>query len=200
MGNRAGKMAKDSNVTEYERLLTANLARVIDLLKFAEAKNAALLTFASVWAIAIHNVLVNSRSLTDADTTALGLARCLFIVSILVAVCSFLPKLRPESFHRNPDKPKNLLFYGDIASFSLLDTFRARLHEAYRVDGNPAAGERYLDDLVAQIWINSCIARRKNTFFSIGALIAFVGIGIAMLPTLIVAVHWLGSHLPQAAT
>lgn len=193
-------MTKENSSFEFERILTASLARVIDFLKFAEAKNAALLTFSSVWAIAIHNILVNSRSLTDADTISLGTARFLFVVSILVAVCSFLPKLRPESFHRSSDKPKNLLFYGDIATFSLLDTFKSRLHDAYRVDGNPVAGERYIDDLVAQIWINSCIARRKNTLFSVGALIAFGGICFAMLPALIGAVHWLGSNLPQAST
>src|SRR6185503_1041630 len=123
-------MPKDNSAQDYERILSASLARAIDFIKFAEAKNAALLTFASAWALAITAIIANNHALSGADLAALALGRALFIVAILLATWSFLPKLRPELFHRNSEKPKNLLFYGDIASFEF-DTFATKLRQAY---------------------------------------------------------------------
>jgi hypothetical protein len=190
-------MFKDDSHGDYERILSGSLSRTVDFVKFAEAKNAALLTFASAWALAITSILATNRQLANAEIGALALSRVLFVLTVLVAALSFLPKLRPESFHRNPDKPKNLLFYGDIALFEF-ETFKTRLPAAYLIDGNLLAGERYLDDLTAQIWINSKIARRKFTVFNFGAIFAFVGIVVAMIPAAIGAIHWLGAHLPSA--
>lgn len=50
-------MAKNDQQEAYEKHLTATLARVIDFVKFAEAKNAALLTFSSAWTLATINIL-----------------------------------------------------------------------------------------------------------------------------------------------
>jgi hypothetical protein len=42
-----------------EKTLTGTLSRTVDFLKFAETKNAALLTFASAWLLALANVLAS---------------------------------------------------------------------------------------------------------------------------------------------
>lgn len=188
-------MPKDSSAQDYERILTASLTRAIDFIKFAEAKNAALLTFASAWALAITAITANNHSLSDVDLTTLAVGRGLFIIVILLVTWSFLPKLRPERFHRNAEKPKNLLFYGDIASFEF-DTFATKLRQAYRADSDVVGGDRYLDDLAAQIWINSRIAVRKYKAFHAAAVMAFLGVIAAAAPALMAGLHWLGSRLP----
>jgi len=40
----------------YEKLLTANLQRAVDFVKFAETKNAALLALSSAWVVAALNL------------------------------------------------------------------------------------------------------------------------------------------------
>ncbi|MDR9820597.1 adenylate/guanylate cyclase domain-containing protein [Rhizobium hidalgonense] len=47
---------KNDQQEAFERVLVTSLARVLDFLKFAEAKNAALLTFASAWIIGSINL------------------------------------------------------------------------------------------------------------------------------------------------
>ena len=126
------------------------------------------------------------------DTGLLSIARCLLVAAALVAMYSFLPKLRPETFHKDPGKPKNLLFFGDIALFEF-EAFRTRLRNDYRIDGNPNAGERYLDDLEAQIWINSQIARQKMVAFNYAAIASFGGIVLALFPTVVAALRLIRS-------
>jgi hypothetical protein len=60
-------MAKNDQEEAFERLLTTSLARVIDFVKFAEAKNAALLTFNSAWIVAGVTLLHGSASLAAHD-------------------------------------------------------------------------------------------------------------------------------------
>ena len=179
---------KDNSDDMYERMLSSSLSRALDFLKFAETKNAALLTFASAWALAITNILANSQQLADMDKSALAISRGLFVIALLVCAWSFLPKLRPEMFHRDPSRPKNLLFYGDVALFGL-EAFKNQFRASYFIQGNLLAGDRYIDDLAAQVWINSKIARRKLSLFNLGAIVAFFGTVVAMIPAAIGAIH-----------
>lgn len=85
-------MAKDDQQEGFERALTSTLARVIDFLKFAEAKNAALLAFSSAWIIGSINALTKVPALPPSWQTAFTVALPLFAVSALVAMASFLPR------------------------------------------------------------------------------------------------------------
>ena len=44
-----------------EKALGSTLSRTVDFLKFAETKNAALLTFASAWFLALANLIAGDR-------------------------------------------------------------------------------------------------------------------------------------------
>lgn len=85
-------MAKNDQQEAFERVLTSTLSRVTEFLKFAEAKNAALLTFASAWILASVNLLHGSAQMQPEWRTALTCALPLFAVAALVAIVSFLPK------------------------------------------------------------------------------------------------------------
>ncbi len=45
----------------YERVLIGNLNRVIDWVKYGDAKNAALLAFASVWLAGVGGIILNAE-------------------------------------------------------------------------------------------------------------------------------------------
>lgn len=67
-------MAKNDQEEQFEKIMTANLARIVDFLKFAETKNAALLTFCSAWILAILGALASQKSLPEFLTAGLRLS------------------------------------------------------------------------------------------------------------------------------
>jgi hypothetical protein len=103
----------------YEKILVANLGRAIDFLKFAEAKNAGLLALSSAWLLASINLECGGHILTGAFRLAVPLALVFALCAALVAAWSFSPKLHLPRFlggKRAGPHPKNLLYFGDIAS------------------------------------------------------------------------------------
>jgi hypothetical protein len=52
-----GKPMKDDQEEAFEKILSTQLGGTIDFVKFAETKNAALLTFSSAWIIGTINLL-----------------------------------------------------------------------------------------------------------------------------------------------
>ena len=60
IGMAGGIMAKNDQQEAFEKLLSSVLGRVVDFLRFAEAKNAALLTFSSAWILASTTLLTGS--------------------------------------------------------------------------------------------------------------------------------------------
>lgn len=86
-------MSGNDQQEAFEKLLGSNLARVFDLVRFAETKNAALLTFALAWILAMLNLLSSDRTLPPGFAPAFLAALPLFALAALVCVMSFLPKI-----------------------------------------------------------------------------------------------------------
>lgn len=161
----------------FEKLLTANLARAIDFTKFAEAKNAALLTFSSAWTALSINMLASVKDLTPGTILSFKIALPFFVAASLLAIWSFLPRRKTEIFHRDPVQARNLLYFGHIALFEP-SAFSQRVKERYcPPDGTPIA-QNYIDDLIFQVAINSQIADRKFTKFTYGVLLVLIGMTI----------------------
>lgn len=183
-------MAKDDQQECYEKALSSSLSRVIDFVKFAEAKNAALLTFCSAWLLATINTLNNlSRPLPSVWVWCGNAAVCLFAVAAVVAIRSFLPK-RLEDIYNDPDGDKSLIYFGHI---SLYETTRfvSLYKERYMPTAGQVATEQYMSDIAVQISINSAIAANKFKLFNIGAYIAMAGViafSIASLSPALMAV------------
>jgi hypothetical protein len=189
-------VAKDDQEEAYERLLSGALARTIDLLKYAETKNAALLTFSSASTVGSINFLTTKSSLPWGYDLAFKVALPLFSVSALVSLCSFVPRLDPRDFFRRqvPNPAPNLLFFGDAAKIGA-DRADETFRKAYQPAPNRSATDRYLNDLAVQIAVNGEIARRKFGFFNFAALTdaaAVACLGLALLANLIAGV--LGLH------
>lgn len=176
------RMAKNDQEEAFERLLAATLARVIEFVKFGEAKNAALLTFNSAWMLATINLAHGANPVTDSTwLLALKIALPLFAISGLVSLLSFFPKIKLGHFHKDPSRDKSLLFFGDICEFSP-ESYRDRVRERYKPPENTSVTQNYLNDLSIQINVNSAIAVWKFQIFKFGVIITAVAIGVMGFP------------------
>jgi hypothetical protein len=166
----------------YDKLLVALLGRVLDMLRFAEAKNAALLAFASAWIVGIVNLLSSGKPIPSGYHYVTLAALPLFIVAATIAIASLLPKLYTSTFTGDPKgQSQNLLFFGDIAELTV-DGFKNDVRAAY-VQASDVPTESYFGDLEAQISINSKITRRKHRMFNAGAIAALIAIALFSVPT-----------------
>jgi hypothetical protein len=170
-------VAKNDQEEAFERILAANLARTIDFVKFAEAKNAALLTICSAWILAGLN-LVTSRELPHGLNDTLWLSLPFFFLAALMALLSFLPR-GLWRFDKGNDPARNLLFFMDIAATELgglVKEIRAR----YEPMEDRSITDAYIADSCLQARINSQIASTKYGFFLAG--VAFLlGGGVAIV-------------------
>ena len=174
----------------FEKLLGTNLARVFDLLRFAETKNAALLTFASAWILAMLNLLSSGRVLPPGFEPALLAALPLFALTAFACVISFLPKVdisRREPVARDH---KNLLFFLDISTLSL-PAYESAVRARYWPEPGSAVSEVYLSDLAREVAVNSRIVARKFRLFNLGARIVCLAIAILLIPALWHVAGWI---------
>jgi hypothetical protein len=179
---REMSMANDEQEA-FERVLGSTLARTIDFLKFAETKNAAMLTFASAWILALANLLNNSAVLSPIWRMAVAAALLCFVFAALCAIVSFLPRTLLAGFHKDPEQARSLLYFGDAACFSPA-AFRDRIRERYLPADGESATRNYLDDLSIQIAVNSQITKRKLSFFDFEACFVLLAVAVLSVPAL----------------
>jgi hypothetical protein len=178
------QMAKDDQQEAYEKLLCSSLSRVIDFVKFAEAKNAAMLTFSSAWIIASVSLLFGpSRLTSDSWQMAFSIALPCFIISGIISIFSLIPRISLSSFYKDPERRKALLYFGDAAEYSA-DKFANIIKERYFPLENHSATTFYLDDLAIQINVNSVIAARKFRRFYCGATITILALLVLSVPAI----------------
>jgi hypothetical protein len=181
----------------YERLLSANLGRAIDWVKYGDAKNAALLAFVSAWIAGIGNLLLAAEEKKTAALVVLLLFVCelLFLIGAVYAISALLPRTDPKNFLRRlggatqkriagppvEDPKPNLLFFGHIRTLEP-DAFRAAISRRYRPRRGQVTTEDYLTDMSAQTVVNSRIAQRKFDLFNRGVLFVYFALCFLMLP------------------
>ncbi len=176
----------------YEKILVADLQRAIDYLRFAEAKNAALVVLGSGWFVAGLNLECSGKAIPSPFLYSVPLMMAFAFCSALISLFSFLPRLKLATFlggrRAGPHSP-NLLYFGDIAAVPikvLHSQFRSRYYPS-----NADLRDEYIEDLVVQISVNSDIAVRKMKLFSFGVGLIFVAALILLIPTIILVVRTL---------
>lgn len=176
-------MAKDDQQEAFEKLLTASLARVVDFTKYGEAKNAALLTFASAWMLATINLMPTGSHPVVSLSRTLGQGALLIAASL--AIWAILPRTKQLTFQRDKNAPKNLIHFRDIAMFDT-GTFNRQLRSRYMPAEGTSSRDEYFDDLIVQIHANACVASRKFLLFNAGALFALVAVILIAVPPVLV--------------
>ncbi|MDB4950709.1 MAG: hypothetical protein JWM27_3358 [Gemmatimonadetes bacterium] len=162
------------------------LVLVSDDLRFAETKNAALLTANAATVIGIVQIFAshgNMRPAVAAYLVAIGLAGT---VSGICGLVSFIPGAvpRPPRAHEVPAASDNLLFYHHIRKYSP-DAYLRALLDAMRHDGAPPSRlERmYAEQVVA----SARIADRKFALFRVAIWITIAGLTTPVVALLLYA-------------
>ncbi len=158
------------------------LSVVNEWLKFAEAKNGALLAVdvAIVFGILQLTSNASSRGWIPFAISLIGL-------SAISALLSFIPQLKVTSpkERKGDDKATSLIFYGHFAKYqpeSYVKTMYSRV-------GIEAPSITPIElDFAQQIIINSRIALRKNRYFSAGLWLTVLGLVSFLVPLVISAV------------
>jgi Family of unknown function (DUF5706) len=184
-------MAKNDQQEAFEKVLSTTLARTIDFVKFAETKNAALLTFSSAWILASVSLLHGSTKLaSEAWHLAFSVALPLFVISGLICMVSFIPRLSLSKFQKDPERRKSLLYFGDAAEYNA-DNYSVNIRARYFPDDKQSATNAYLEDLAVQINVNSAIAVRKFRLFWSGAVVTICALTVLSIPA--ISAIWRGT-------
>ena len=177
---------------DLENRLTAVLKDVTDWLKFAEAKNLALITFNSVWlSYCIKNVF--DSSVIDYKWAYVR-ASLMCIISLIICFIGFIPKIsNNKAFHSfikwilgKKRKQDNMLFYKHISKYSNEAYYRkfqidimGKEDDSYNTNKN-----KYEKALIEQIISLSLIASKKYYLFTVSILITvipFIGLFIEVV-------------------
>jgi hypothetical protein len=189
-------MASDQEAA-YERLLSANLNRVVDWVKYADAKNAVLLAFASAWLAGIGNLLLAAEEKHTPGVVAffLFVSELLFLIGAVHAIVALLPATNPQNILSLPRRgfrhllagtqcrpqKSNLLFFGDIRRLDP-DLFRVEVSKRYNAKGTRITTEAYLSDLCSQTVVNARIAQRKFGVFDRGVSFVLLALFSLIIP------------------
>ncbi|HWA50269.1 MAG TPA: Pycsar system effector family protein [Dongiaceae bacterium] len=179
----------------FERILSANLSRIVDLIKFAETKNAALLTFSAFWILALINLLASGRELPSGFVGAFLVALPLFASSAFVCVLAFVPKIDIQHRQTRGRAPaqtgdQNLLFFSDIARVPFAG-YEAAARARYFSEPTAAPSAAYIRDLAREVAVNARIADRKFRLFHWAACIMSIAIAVLVAPGLWHLVMWI---------
>lgn len=155
----------------FEAILSGNLARVNDFLKFAEAKNAALLTFCSAWILGTFSFIAIYKVINPFVESAIALSALLLVIACGFCIYALLPQLSDSKFNKSPEKELANLFFGRIAKRSQND-FMDLINEHYTPSVNLFT-KVYIEDIISQMHTASLIARRKFNLFNWAARITF---------------------------
>jgi len=186
-------MPKNDQQDAYEKLMSANHSRMIDFTKFAEAKNAALLTFCSVWLGAIITLLRSPDELPIGFTHAFRIALPLLFLAALISLKSLMPELL-DKLHKREDEYKNLLYFGDIHRAGT-KAYPEMAADLYMPTGNDAATSTYLHDLAVQTAIHAKIAHRKFRMFNRAGSLVLLAFAIMMGPPVVFCIGWASALL-----
>ena len=158
------------------------LSVVNEWLKFAEAKNGALLAVDVAIVFGILQLISNTSS-----KGWTYLAIFLIGLSAISALLSFIPQLKVTSSakQKTRDKETSLIFYGHIAKYDPENYVRT-LYSGAGIEGPSIASIEL--DFAQQIITNSRIALRKNRYFSAGLWLTVLGLVSFLVPLLISAV------------
>jgi hypothetical protein len=181
-------MTKSEQAEPFEKILSTSLQRVVDFLKYSEAKNAALLTISSAWIVASLSLLVGDKALPRGIEAGFILAVLFFAGSAALAMISFFPQINLSWFidrQLGKYRAKNLIYFGDIATMST-SNFEDAARKRYWPHEEQFVRDEYLYDLSVQIAVNSQIANNKLRLFRYGLYSLTLGATILFFPLL----HW----------
>jgi hypothetical protein len=173
----------DETNRDVESRLSDLLNRVIDWLKFAEAKNTGAVGLSSTGLGVIVTFLVAGPPVPPIAGAGLGIGAVTLMLSLMLAVASFLPSTNLEKHLRGDrDKPSandNLLFYGHLARYEPRALTLAIAEHYSDRPGEEFQPSKLAIDLAEQVVTNARITVRKLDFFKYSLLLFSFGVLVA---------------------
>lgn len=169
---------------------------VNEMLRFAEAKNALMLTLQGVGLITLLQVLLRETELHL--TIQIYLVSCLLFLAtgLIISLLSFFPimdnKIGGLTSCEIDHEKDNLMFYGDIAKCTYedyLDTIR----NCYCSGGEELS--KCEEDLVHSILISSQIACRKYNYFKVSLWLILMALLTPVAGVVLLIVYHVKSKL-----
>jgi hypothetical protein len=177
-------MASELN-RDVESRLSELLIRVIDWLKFAEAKNTGAVGLSSTGLGVIVTFLVAGPPVPAIAGAGLGIGAVALMVSLMLAVASFLPSTNLEkhlSGDRNlPSASDNLMFYGHIARYEPRALAQAIAEHYFDQPEKAFVPSKLAIDLAGQVVANARITVRKLELFKNSLLLFGGGVLVAAI-------------------
>jgi hypothetical protein len=178
---------------DIERQLSELLSRVIDWLKFAEAKNTGSVGLSSTGLGVIVTFLVAGPPIPTLAGVGLGVGAVALMLSLLLTVASFLPSTDLEKHlvgdRERPTPRDNLLYYGHLARYEPRALVEA-IAEMYFEQGSEAyTPSKLAVDLAAQIVTNARITMRKLALYRYSLLL--FGFGVLVASAAMAVSHYL---------
>jgi hypothetical protein len=168
---------------DVERHLSELLGRVIDWLKFAEAKNTGSVGLSSTGLGVIVTFLVAGPPIPTLAGVGLGVGAVALMLSLLLTVASFLPSTNLEKHlvgeHERPTPRDNLLYYGHLARYEPRALAEAVAEMYFEQKEGAYTPSKLAVDLAAQIVTNARITVRKLTLFRYSLLLFGFGVLVA---------------------
>jgi hypothetical protein len=178
---------------DVERQLSELLTRVIDWLKFAEAKNTSSVGLSSTGLGVIVTFLVAGPDLPPLAAVGLGVGALALMLSLMLTVASFLPSTNLEKLlvgeHERPTQRDNLLYYGHLARYEPRALVEAIAEMYFDQDGETYAPTKLAIDLSAQVVTNSRITMRKLALYRYSLLL--FGFGVLVASAAMALAHYL---------
>ena len=176
-------MAATSGQRDVAARLIDLLSRAIDWLKFAEAKNTGAVGLSSTGLGVIVTFLVAGPPVPDIAGAGLGIGAVTLMLSLMLAVASFLPSTNLEKHLMgekiDPGPGDNLIYYGHIARYEPRALVSAIAEHYFGLSGEEATPTRYALDLAGQIVTNARITVRKLELFRYSLLLFGFGVLVA---------------------
>ncbi len=168
---------------DVQRQLSELLSRVIDWLKFAEAKNTGSVGLSSTGLGVIVTFLVAGPPIPTLAGVGLGIGAVALMLSLLLTVASFLPSTDLEKHlvgdRERPTPRDNLLYYGHLARYEPRALVEAIAEMYFDQGGETYAPGKLAVDLAAQIVTNARITVRKLALFRYSLLLFGFGVLVA---------------------
>lgn len=155
------------------------LDRAFENLKFAEAKNAAMITFGTAWFVLVASSVIKVE--------LCGLAVFLFFLSafassttVLISVYSMFPLLSDNSLNNSAGKSKLMFFFDSISNRSF-PYWKNEVKVKLFAGKQSCDLEVVLDDYLAQIHSISRITSRKHLKFKKSSFAAAISVIFGLL-------------------
>lgn len=163
---------------EQKEFLDKNLDSVNSWLQFAETKNAALTAFVvAMLAVIYGGEVINHLVLKTIITV-------IYVISLFLSVISFYPKYKKDVWACDGtyEIDDNLIFWKDIAKYSVNDYLKAVSEKIFETESNrfDLLQRMYAEELIT----NARIAKVKYMLFE--AATKFVILATVLLPIFII--------------